>query len=70
MEIFLINQTDRAVNDRFLNGFQTALAADNQFAQGQNEVGFQGNGAFFCGVLSRDILRNLKEMLCLSMDFC
>ena len=62
-EIFLINQTDRAVNDGLFDGFQTTLAAHNQLAEGEDEVRFQGDGALFCGVLSRDILRNWRKIV-------
>ena len=38
LKIVLVNLVDTAVNDRFLNGLQALLAADDQLAQGENEV--------------------------------
>ena len=50
-EIIAIDQPDTAVNDGFLHRLQALLAADNQLAQGENEVGFQGKWVFVLTVI-------------------
>ena len=46
---------DAAVDDRFFHGLKSLFAAHNQFAQGQNEIGFQGNGIVLLGVIAVDV---------------
>ena len=46
---------DAAVDDRFFHGLKSLFAAHNQFAQGQNEIGFQGNGIVLLGVIVVDV---------------
>ena len=58
---FLIHQPNRAVYDGLFNGLQSAFAAHNQLTEGEDEVRFQGDGAFFGGVLSMDILSKLRK---------
>ncbi len=51
----LIDHTDTAVNDGLLNRLQAVLAADNQLAHGENEVGFQRQRVFLFGVVRVDV---------------
>ena len=45
----------RAVNDGLLNGLQTLAPADNQLAQGQDEVRFQAEGIVLIGIVEVDV---------------
>ena len=53
----LIDHADTAVNDGLLNRLQAVLAADNQLAHGENEVGFQRQRVFLFGVVRVDVQR-------------
>lgn len=55
LKIVLVNLVDAAVNDRFLNGLQALLAADDQLAQGENEVGLQRHRIVLLAVAVVDV---------------
>ena len=46
---------DAAVDDRLFHGLKSLFSSHNQFAQGQNEIGFQGNGIVLLGVIAVDV---------------
>ena len=48
---------DSTVNHRFLNGLQTIPPADNQLAQGQNEIRFQRQRIVIVAVIQIDFHR-------------
>ena len=53
----LIDHANTAVNDGLLNRLQAVLAADNQLAHGEDEVGFQRQRVFLFGVVRVDVQR-------------
>ena len=57
-----------AVNDRFFHREQTFLAADHQFAQGKNKVGFQGQRVIFLRIVGVNVHR-VDELGAVGRDF-
>ena len=55
IEIILIHHPHTAVNNGFLHGFQTVLAAHDQLTQRQNEVRFQRKRVFLVAVIEVDV---------------
>ena len=51
----LVNLVNAAVNHRFFYRLQALLAAHNQLTQGENKIGFQGNGVVLLGVIAVDV---------------
>ena len=56
-KVVLIDHADAPVNDGLLNRLQAVLAADNQLAHGEDEVGLQGQRVFLFGVVDIDVQR-------------
>ena len=56
-KVVLIDHTDASVNDGLFNGLQAVLAANNQLAHGEDEVGLQGQRVFLFGVVDIDVQR-------------
>ena len=54
-EVRLIDHLHRPVDNRFLNGLQARLAAHDELAEGQHEVGFQRQRVFFLRVVEVDV---------------
>ena len=55
VEIAVVDLVDAAVDDRFLYRLQTFLAAHHQLAQGEDEVGLQGDGVILLRIVGVDI---------------
>ena len=56
-KVVLIDHADAPVDDGLLNRLQAVLAADNQLAHGEDEVGLQGQRVFLFGVVDIDVQR-------------
>ena len=56
-KVVLIAHTDASVHDGLFNGLQAVLAANNQLAHGEDEVGLQGQRIFLFGVVDIDVQR-------------
>ena len=54
-KVGLIDHLHRPVDDRFLDGLQPRLAAHDELAERQHEVGFQCQRVFFLGVVEVDV---------------
>ena len=57
LEVLLVDLMDTAVDDRLFHRLQTFLAADNQFAERQDEIRLQSERTVFLGVVQVDIHR-------------
>ena len=55
IEIGLIHHAHAAVDDGLFDGLEALSAADDELAQGENEVGFQGQRALILGVVQIDV---------------
>ena len=54
-KIFLIDNRKAAVNDGFFLGFDPVAAAHDQFAKGQDEIGFKAQGVVIIRVVEVDV---------------
>ena len=54
-KVGLVDHLHRPVNDRFLDGLQPRLAAHDELAEGQHEVGFQRQRVFFLRIVEVDV---------------
>ena len=57
LQIIPVHQTNAAVDDGLLNRFETGLAADDQFTQGQNEICLQADRAFVFRIVQVNVHR-------------
>ena len=54
-KVGLIDHLHRPVDDRLFYGLQSRLAAHDELAEGQHEVGFQRQRVFFLGIVEVDV---------------
>ena len=55
IEVGLIHHANTTVDDGLFDGLKAISAADDELAQGQDEVGFQGQRALILGVVQVDV---------------
>ncbi|CAN4046380.1 Thioredoxin reductase, partial [Dysosmobacter welbionis] len=54
-KVGLVDHLHRPVDDRLFDGLQPRLAAHDELAEGQHEVGFQRQRVFFLGIVEVDV---------------